>query len=721
MRVTVVLLAACLTAFASSGCDRRRPANVLVVTIDTLRVDRVGCYGFGLAITPAMDRIAREGVRCTDAITSAPITLPAHSSMFTGLFPPAHGVRDNGNYALAPEAVTLAERLHDAGYATGAVVSAAVLAKRYGLDQGFDAYDDDLWAEDEPELFMIRERPAERTAARAVKWLEQAPRDRPFFLWVHFFDPHQPYDVRAGDLAAMAPTPYDAEIAQADRGLGTLLAWLEQHGMLDDTLVVVTSDHGESLGEHGEPTHGIFVYDATVHVPLLWRYPRSLPAGRVYDAPTRHVDMMPTVLAMLGLDPPATSQGLALDDALAGRTPPPTPIQYAEARLAEEGFGMAPLYAIRSGGRKWIRAPLPELYDLRTDPKELKNLYPADAAQSRALDADLDTLDAESARLALKAPTREIDAETAEMLRALGYLAPPEQKAEMQGMDPKEGMELYARLQEARQLAQLERWEQARRLLDTVLAKAPHNVSARNILALVEVRTGDVDGAEREYRLSLQQQPNQHRVLGALGAIALKRGDLDAAQRRFEEALAIAPGFVEAMGNLGFVAAVRGDDTTAEQWYERALAIDPSYPHVHRRLADLFYDRKDWPRALANYRKVLELLPDSFAVLIQAGNTARFLNDPKTAAGYYEKAATVRPDSWIPPYNLACLHALGGQVPESTAALERAFAVGFANPGLLEENEDLAPLRTLAAWPQFIERAKAAHDKAANDIHRTGG
>ncbi|MCW5889397.1 MAG: sulfatase-like hydrolase/transferase [bacterium] len=699
------------------GCDRRRPPNVLFVTIDTLRADRLGCYGFGLAITPAVDRLAREGVRCSDAITSAPITLPAHASMFTGLFPPAHGVRDNGNYALAPEAMTLAERLRDAGYATGAVVSAAVLAKRYGLDQGFDAYDDDLWAEDEPELFMIRERPAERTAARAVDWLERTSPDQPFFLWVHFFDPHQPYDVRAADLAAMAPTPYDAEIAQADRGLGTLIAWLEEHARLDDTLVVVTADHGESLGEHGEPTHGIFVYDATVHVPLVFRFPRALPAGRVYDGPTRHVDLMPTILGLLGLEPPAATQGLALGDALAGRIPAPTPVQYAEARLAEEGFGMAPLYAIRHGGRKWIRAPLPELYDLGADPKELRNLYPAEAAQSRPLDADLTALDEDSARLVaklgLKATTHQIDAETADMLRALGYLAPPEQKAEMQGMDPKEGMALYAKLQQARQLAQLERWEATRHLLDEVLAASPQNVTARNLMALVDVRTGDLDGAERQYLSSLKQQPSQHRVVGALGAIALQRGDLDGAARRFDEALVLAPGFVEAMSNLGFVAAVRGDDAGAEQWYRRALEIDPSYPHVHRRLADLFYDRKDWPRAMANYRRVLELIPDSFAVLIQAGNTARFQNDPATAAAYYLQAARVRPDSWIPPYNLACLQALGGNVDEATAALEQAFATGFANPGLLEENEDLAPLRTLAAWPGFIERARAAEAAAA--------
>src|SRR6266850_2351547 len=280
-RPLVAPLLASLVLAALFACGRHERPNVLVVTIDTLRTDRLGCYGFGLAHTPAIDRLADEGVRCTDVASSAPITLPAHCSIMTGLYPPAHGVRDNGNYALGPEAVTLAERLQTAGYRTGAFVSAAVLTRRYGLDQGFEVYDDDLWSEDEPELFMIRERPASRTADRALAWLDdwwKNGRRQPFFIWVHFFDPHQPYKQRSIDLAALAPTLYDAEIAEADRGVGRLIDRLREQGVLDDTLIVFTADHGESLDEHGEPTHGIFIYDATIHVPLIWRLPHVFAA-----------------------------------------------------------------------------------------------------------------------------------------------------------------------------------------------------------------------------------------------------------------------------------------------------------------------------------------------------------------------------------------------------------------------------------------------------------
>jgi len=688
---------------------RLRP-NVLLVTIDTLRADRLGCYGFGLAHTPAVDGLAREGVRCADVATSAPITLPAHSSIMTGLYPPAHGVRDNGNYALGPEAVTLAERLQAAGYRTAAFVSAAVLARRYGLDQGFEVYDDDLWAEDEPALFMIRKRPAARTAARALTWLDRWKKDarEPFFLWVHFYDPHEPYELRSVDLAALAPTPYDAEIAEADRGVGRLIDWLRQRGVLDDTLVVLTADHGESLGEHGEPTHGIFIYDSTIRVPLIWRLPRLLRGGVTYPGPVRHVDIVPTILAALGLPGGGTTQGVNLLPALQGLTRPPDLAQYSEARLAEEGFGMAPLSGVRHAGRKWIRAPRPELYDLRADPGEHTNRYPLEPAAAHALAEEEDAVLADSARRKLTAPTRPIDRETEDMLRALGYLAAPEQRAEMAGMDPKDGMPLYAELQEARQLAQEGHWDRAETLLRQLLAVAPENVTARNVLALAALRRGDAAEAERQYEASLAFQPRQHRVLGALGALALQRGDLDQAERRFREALALAPTYVEAMSNLGFVDVQRGDEVAAQGWYEQAIALDPSYPHVYRRLADLYYDRGDHARALAYYRRVLAVLPQHFEVLVQAGNSARFLGDAEAAAAYYAEAGRIRPDSWIPLYNLACLRALGGDLQEAVASLDRAVALGFGIPTLLEQNEDFARVRVLPAWKGLLERAQTA-------------
>jgi Tfp pilus assembly protein PilF len=391
--------------------------------------------------------------------------------------------------------------------------------------------------------------------------------------------------------------------------------------------------------------------------------------------------------------------------------PPPDLVQYSEARLAEEGFGMAPLASVRHAGFKRIRAPRPELYDLRRDPGETRDVGADDPERARALDAELDAILADSARRALVAPTRPIDRETEEMLRALGYLAAPEQRAEMAGMDPKDGMALYARIEEARGRAQMEDWAGATALLRDVVATAPANVTARNILGLAAVKQGRLDDAEQEYRASLAQQPRQHRVLAALGALALQRGRLDDAERDYRAALDLAPGFFEAMATLGFLDAERGDDAGAEAWYRKALAADPTYPHAYRRLADLFYDRKDYRRALGYYDQALATLPRDFVALIQAGNSARFAGDGAAAAARYLEARRVRPDSWIPPYNLACLRALDGRADSALALLHDALDAGLADADLLEQNEDFATLRGRPDWDAVVSDTRRAAER----------
>ena len=697
-RLRAALVAGPLCALSLlAGCSRRagRP-NVLVITIDTLRADHVGSYGFAAARTPNLDRLAAEGVRCADAIAAAPITMPAHSSIFTGLFPPAHGVRDNGSYALGDDAVTLAERLKGAGYRTQAFVSALVLNRRYNLSQGFEGYDDDLWSEDEPKLFMIRSRPAPKTAARAVGWLRQWRREKvrkPFFLWVHFFDPHQPYSAPPAELA-LSPSPYDGEIAVADRGVGTILAELERQGALDDTLIVLTADHGESLGEHGEKTHAVFIYDATLHVPLFLRLPGRLPRGKVYGGPVRSVDIVPTVLGLLHLPGGAETQGVDLGPAFRGDADPPDLPQYSESLLSQVGFGMAPLYGVRHGGYKWIRAPKPEVYDLRRDPRELTNLYPREARRGAILDRELEKLLADSRRRALKPRATPMDQETEEALQSLGYLAPRAQRQAVAGMDPKDGIGLYNQMEDARHLAQQEHWTEAEKLLREVLAVTPGNLSAQNILALTRLKQGDLDGARREYLRSLALDPGQFRVYGMLGTLELLGGDLDGAEKDYRRGLAISPGFVEAMSNLGMVAALRGDPAGAQEWYRKAAAIDPTFPRVWRRLADLWYERGDFRQALQYYQRTLSEEPDDFQAVLQAGNSARHAGDPTAAARYFSQAERLRPDSWMPPYNLACLRAVQGEPGRAVRLLDLAVHRGFRRPDLLARDADLEKVRS---------------------------
>lgn len=705
LRVFVSAAIAALAAIGAPAEAKPRP-NLLLITLDTCRADRLGCYGYPLARTPAIDALARSGIMCTNAVTTAPITMPAHASIMTGLLPPAHGVRDNGAYALAEAYETLAETLSRAGYDTAAFVSAVVLSRRYGLAQGFDHYDDDLWAEDEPALFMIRDRPAPRTAARAVAWLDQwkSTSENPFFVWAHFFDPHQPYESRYRHRH-LVPTPYDAEIAQADEGVAAIVNWLDTARALDNTLVVVTADHGESLGEHGEKTHAIFVYDATVRIPLVFRWPR-FPAGARYDGPVRCTDIMPTVLAAAGIPLQEPVQGVNLMDALRGDAPPPEPPQYSESLVSELGFGMAPLYAVRTNGKKWIRAPKPELYELLADPGERNNLYRGSTAESQQLEQRLQALIDDSTRYAKGTAAVAVDAEMQEALRALGYVALPRDNTATSGIDPKDGLALYTKLEEARHAAQRNDLASAEKLLREIVAEAPRHVTARNVLGFVLMRAGRFPEAEAELEQSLAIEPAQARARHLVGVAAWRQNKIEKAQHACEKALELSPNLVESMVILGFIAVQQKKTDDAERWYRRAIEADPSFPRAHLAYADLYFLRGEHVQALQHYRNVVQSLPNHFVAHLQAGLCAVQLNDFGLARHFFAKAADLRPDSWMPPYNLACVAALRGEPEDAMAQLRRAAELA-ASPAEVARHArgdpDFARLRENSAFTALLD------------------
>ncbi|MCP5113163.1 MAG: sulfatase-like hydrolase/transferase, partial [bacterium] len=344
--------------------------NVLVITTDTTRADHIGCYGNLGVKTPVIDQLAKDGILFAEAITPSPSTLPAHTSLLTGLFPHHHGVRANGTFKVAEEVTTLAERFRALGYRTGGFISAYVLDSQFGLDQGFETYHDDLTKGTKHATHMFRERAAELTNEPAIEWLK-ASQAEPFFMWIHYFDPHAVYLAPEPFRTEYKDNPYNGEIAYADSQIGALLASLEQMGVRDKTLVIYTSDHGEGFGEHGEKTHSLLVHDATVHVPMILNAPQGLPGGKVVRREVSLVDVAPTVLSLLG--EPATGEMDGID-----LTRPPAPGERGvviETIASMTLHGWAPLIGIRRSDYKYIQAPRPELYDLEDDPRELENIH----------------------------------------------------------------------------------------------------------------------------------------------------------------------------------------------------------------------------------------------------------------------------------------------------------------------------------------------------------
>ena len=412
----LIVGAGCRPAAPSRSSSPDRP-NVLLVTIDTLRADHVGCYGWTRASTPTIDALASRGVRFETAVAHAPLTGPSHASILTGQIPLGHGFRNNSGFTLSPGVKTAAEDFRQAGYRTAAFVSGFPLDRRFGFDRGFDTYDDRLPKGNDRRRTPYVERFADATTDAVLALAGSACQtpQRPWFLWVHYYDPHAPYEP-PGDLAERyRDAPYDGEIAFVDQQLGRLLHAIDAKNEPARTVVLITADHGESLGEHGEGTHGIFVYDATLRVPWVMTGPQ-IPAGRVSPTVARSIDVLPTLADYAGLPRRRDVDGRSLRPAADGQAMSDAP-SYAESLYPELELGWAPLYAWRTANFKFIKAPRPELYDLEQDRSETKN----QAQEERARAADMArTLDDALLHAAPPTATAPVDPEAAERLRALG-------------------------------------------------------------------------------------------------------------------------------------------------------------------------------------------------------------------------------------------------------------------------------------------------------------
>jgi arylsulfatase A-like enzyme/Flp pilus assembly protein TadD len=585
-------LAACLMLAGSATSAAPAAPNVVIVTIDTLRADHLACYGYDRIKTPNIDQLARTGIRFANAFTPVPITLPAHTALMTGQYPMATGIRDFSGNKLASGTATLARVLQSHGYSTAAFLGSAVLDSQFGLNQGFDTYYDhfNLGRSREVHLDEI-ERRGDQVVDFALEWLE-SHRQKPFFIWVHLYDPHAPYDPPEPYARVYRDHPYDGEIAFADAQVGRLFDYLKRQHLYENSLVVLASDHGESLGEHGEKTHGFFVYNATLHVALIMRIPGDRP--RVVQQAVSLVDVMPTVLQALNIPLPGRIQGQGLMSVIMGRPPERVSGQYAENYAPLIHFGWNRLLSLEWRGMKYIETTRPELYDLKADPHELHNLFKTHQALAHEMNEQLQDLVRRytPASKASTAAAESTDPALLASLRSLGYAAVSVgdlPQADTRNLpDPKDRVQAYNLVSEALVDKQQRRFNESLRKLTEAEKTAPATLTIRLLAAQDELGLKDFLHAAEGFRYVLDRNPNDGAAAYYLGVAQLGSGDVDGAERSFKRALEIDPRNFSAAYDLGVVYSRQKRAADAVGAFRRAVEILPDYAEAHEALGELY-------------------------------------------------------------------------------------------------------------------------------------
>jgi arylsulfatase A-like enzyme/Tfp pilus assembly protein PilF len=668
------LLAGAANAFSTS---RPKPPSIVLISVDTLRADHLSCYGYRRISTPHLDALANGGTLFSAVSSQVPLTFPSHVSLFTSTYPFFNGIEDNGE-TLRPNALTLATFLKAHGYHTGAVVGGFVLDRRFGLDQGFDAYDStfDLHHQADSDSGDVKRLGAEVVAA-ANKWLD-ANSGGVFFLFVHLYDLHTPYNLPASDRARFG-TGYDAELRYVDEQVGRFCDSLRQHSVFANSLIVLTSDHGEGLGEHGEKTHGYFLYQSTLWVPLIVHWPAGAAnfPSRI-DEPAGLMDVAPTLLQFAGIAPPPEFQGRSLLDLLRADHPKIPHDVVSESVYAQRHFGCSPLRSLRSGRYKYIEAPKPELYDLGRDPGETHNLYGVEGSEALASKQRLAAL-----RVRFRNPRprgqRALDPDTAARLSSLGYVAgsSPESDASKSGPDPKDRMGDFEEFGRAIVLAsaghieasnallerllsshpelldvrmtlglndqRLRRQDEAAREFQKVLKADPLNAKAHLDLGLSLFEMRKLDEAEREFQAALTLAPDYTRAEDMLGSVALQRSDYARARERFEHVLTVDPNDYDAHYNLGALATLQGQWDVGERHLRAALSVDPLDPDAHNTLGSLYLRKGDLDQAGTEFREALRLRPKLASAHYNLGLVLSQQHHAAGAAEEFRQALAIDP------------------------------------------------------------------------------
>jgi arylsulfatase A-like enzyme/Tfp pilus assembly protein PilF len=622
--------------------------NVLLVTIDTLRADALGSYG-GPAATPNLDRLAAEGLRFTAAHAHSVVTLPSHTTILTGVYPFVHGVRDNAGYRLAPGATTMATLLKQAGYATGAFVGAFPLDSRWGLTQGFDAYDDGYGGSNRLGDFLMPERRADRVVDAATRWIRG--QQGKWFAWIHVYDPHGPYQPPTPFAEQYAANPYAGEVAYTDRELGPLFDLARSAPR--DTLIVVTSDHGEAFGSHGELTHGLFAYEATLHVPLildLTRHPHALGASST-DMSARHIDLLPTVLDTLGLPVADTLPGRSLVRALEARDAT-QPATYFESMSPFLNRGWAPLTGVIVGSEKFIELPIPELYDLASDPGEAHNLLPARDERRGALEARL----REVAAPGTTAPGARVqeNAEARRQLQTLGYVSgTAKPKAQYTADDdPKRLVDLDRMMQDGVALFQRGQLRDALQLYREVVVRRPGMSAGRLHAAYIEWELGDPRAAIDTLREGLQKGADAPDMRVQLGIYLAEGGSPEEAVRLLSPLQQDPFPDLDGLNGLGIALAHLGRQGDAVAVFDRILQLDSNNANAYQNKGTIYLEQGNLGAAREALTRALQRDPDFARALNGMGVVEVRSGNRRAAIAPWKRAVEVDPRQYDTLFNL---------------------------------------------------------------------
>ena len=585
------------------------PPNILLITIDTVRADHIGAYGYASASTPVLDRLAREGVRFADATTQAPLTAPAHAALLTGVYPARLGVRDNATTPVPESATTAAELFKSRGYRTGGFVGAFILTKPYGFAQGFDTFDADFPGFSDGLKLQVQRR-GDAVVDAAVRWLDGGTASQPFFGWVHLYDAHAPYDPPEPFAARFKAAPYDGEIAYVDACIGRLIAALERTGRLDRTLVAIVADHGESLGEHGEQEHGMFLYDSVLRIPWIMRLPGRAHAGVVVNEQVRAIDVLPTLAAIAGAPMPRVD-GESVLELANGHPRRDTPSSYAETYYPKWHYGWSELKSLRGDHWKYVDAPKPEVFDLRADAGERHNLASERGPLMAGMSGALEKIAAGFGPAATTTAPQP-DAETLARLRSLGYVGmSASAPAGARGADPKDmiasaeafrtgisrAMDAIARNQPASAIAQLKQ----------LLTVNDRSFELHLFLGDAYTGTGQFENALGEYAAAHLLNPQSAAPPLSAARAYLAQGDRIRALQQVEEAARIEPGAGDVSVVRGMILENAGRMPQAMAEYTAAIRANGSDPQARAHLASLAMRTRQFDEAQPQFEALLRM------------------------------------------------------------------------------------------------------------------